>query len=86
VLATPGLIQIRCDKHGWMNSFIHVDRHPLHAVTDAEGRFKISGVPAGKYTLAAWHEKFARTETPVIVRAGETTRQELTYTMRGKNP
>ena len=86
VLDTPGLIQIRCDKHGWMNAFIHVGRHPLHAVTDSQGRFNISGVPAGRYTLSAWHEQFGRQQTPVVVRAGETTRQELTYAIRSKKP
>lgn len=79
VIQETGLTQIRCDKHGWMNAFIRVDRHPLHAVSDAQGRFKISGVPPGQYTLAIWHEKFGPHEMPIVVQAGKTEQPELTY-------
>lgn len=79
VIEQPGITKIQCDKHGWMNAFIYVGRHPFHAVTDAGGRFKISDVPAGKYTLVTWHEQFGSQETPVVVVAGETTKHELTY-------
>ncbi len=79
VFEVPGLTQIRCDRHGWMNSFIRVDRHPFHAVTDASGQFKISDVPPGKYTLAAWHEQFGPQEIPIVVQAGETKTLPLTY-------
>ena len=79
VVRKQGLIQVRCDRHGWMNAFIQVDRHPFHAVTDARGRFRIAGVPAGEYTLSAWHERFGPQEVSIIVRPGETTTQALAY-------
>ncbi len=79
VVRKPGLIQVRCDRHGWMNAFIHVDRHPFHAVTDARGRFRISGVPAGEYTLSAWHERFGPQEASLIVNPGATTTQAFAY-------
>jgi hypothetical protein len=31
--------------------------HPFFAVTDENGEFSISGLPAGSYTLAVWHER-----------------------------
>lgn len=79
VLSRPGIIQIRCDNHGWMNSFIRVDRHPFHAVTDSEGRFRIVGVPAGTYTLEAWHERSGSQRREVTVRDRQTTKVDLTF-------
>jgi plastocyanin len=57
VLDQPGLYAVKCDVHGWMQAFVRVDSHPFHAVTDAEGRFEIEGLPRGSYTLELWHEK-----------------------------
>ncbi|MGH7321490.1 MAG: carboxypeptidase-like regulatory domain-containing protein, partial [Candidatus Rokuibacteriota bacterium] len=30
--------------------------HPFFAVSDAAGRFRIDGVPAGTHTVRLWHE------------------------------
>jgi len=76
----PGLTQIRCDKHGWMNSFIWVGRHPFHAVTDVNGRFSITGIPPGDYTIHLWHEQLGEQRRAIIVRPGKTTREQLSYT------
>jgi len=79
VLSRPGMVQIRCDNHGWMNAFIRVDGHPFHAVTDSQGRFKIVGVPLGTYTLEAWHERFGSQKREVSVRDQQTTKVNLTF-------
>ncbi|HJP13405.1 MAG: carboxypeptidase regulatory-like domain-containing protein [Nitrospinota bacterium] len=56
-LKRAGIIWMRCDAgHAWMSAYIWVVNHPYYALTDAEGRFTIKGVPPGKYTLKAWHE------------------------------
>ena len=78
LLRRPGIAQIRCDSHGWMNAFIRVDRHPFHAVTDAQGRFKIEGVPPGTYTLEVWHERSGSKKQEIAVKGEQTTRVELT--------
>jgi plastocyanin len=42
--------------HPWMLGWVHAFEHPYFAVTDADGRFQIANIPAGQYTLRAWHE------------------------------
>jgi len=50
------MAQVKCNQHPWMKAFIGVMKHPFFAVSDETGKFTISGVPPGKYTVVAWHE------------------------------
>ena len=72
-LDKAGVFIVKCDVHGWMQAFIRVDDHPFHAVTDGSGSFRITDVPAGEYTLEAWHEQLGTQQRIVRVRDGETT-------------
>ena len=40
----------------WMGGYVWAFDHPYFAVTDADGRFELPNVPAGKWRLVAWHE------------------------------
>ena len=66
-------LRFKCDVHPWMFAYMSVFDHPYHATTDKDGNFKISGVPAGKYTLVAHHRKAGTTETEVEVKADGAT-------------
>jgi plastocyanin len=57
VLERPGIIQVRCDVHDWMSAWVLVTEGPA-AVSGADGRFAIAGLPAGRYTVLAWHERY----------------------------
>jgi plastocyanin len=50
------LVPVKCNQHPWMKSYVGVTKHPFFAVTGEDGSFTIKGVPAGKYTVVAWHE------------------------------
>ncbi len=52
----PGRFVVRCGIHHWMHAILVVTEHPFYAVTDAEGHFKIEGIPDGTYPLSVWHE------------------------------
>jgi Carboxypeptidase regulatory-like domain len=47
---------VTCDTHAHMRAYILSFEHPYFTVTDGDGRFQIDQVPAGSYTLKAWHE------------------------------
>lgn len=49
------VIELQCSVHAWMKGWAVVQDHPFFAVTDADGKFRIDGLPAGTYTLEAWH-------------------------------
>ena len=53
-----GMMRLQCDVHNNMNAYWAGFNHPYFAVTDADGKFEIRGVPPGKYTVVAWHEGY----------------------------
>lgn len=56
-LNAPGLLELVCDAgHTWMNAHLFVTSHPYFAITDAQGRFALTDVVPGSYTLRMWHE------------------------------
>lgn len=72
-------IKIKCDIHKWMTSWIFSMEHPFYAVTDESGSFKIEGLPAGDYTLAAWHEVYGEQTQDVTVGEDGVATAEFTF-------
>ena len=50
----------------------------MPAVTAADGRFEIAGVPPGTYELAIWHERYEGAAQTVTVTAGGVTEADFT--------
>jgi carboxypeptidase family protein len=75
--SAPGLVVIRDVDHEWPTAYIAVFDHPYFAVTAPNGTFTIDGVPPGKYTLVAWHERTKRAEQSVEVTAGGTAKVDV---------
>jgi hypothetical protein len=46
---------MQCGFHAYMESWGFVADSPYYAVTDREGRFQISDIPAGSYKMLVWH-------------------------------
>ena len=68
------MVRMKCDVHPWMGAYIGVMNHPYFAVTDENGNFTIKNLPAGEYTLKAWHERLpAKTATIKVGEDGETS-------------
>src|SRR5688572_29093473 len=51
------MVPFKCDVHNWMLAYVGVMDHPYYAVTQDGGKFELKNLPAGTYTVAAWHEK-----------------------------
>ena len=81
VFDKPGIVEVRCDVHAEMASYILVMKNPYFAVSDKKGHFEIpdpdylkqtglenaAGLAAGKYTVKTWHEKLKSQKKSVVV-------------------
>jgi plastocyanin len=70
VFDRPGLVTLRCDIHEHMRALVLVLETPHFTVTDAEGRFRLSGLPPGQYLLKAWLSSKTTLEQPVTLKSG----------------
>jgi plastocyanin len=61
------IVKFKCDVHPWMTGYVAITDHPFFAVTGDDGSFTIPNVPAGTYTIEAWHERFGATTAEVTV-------------------
>ncbi len=79
IARNPGMVVVKCDVHAWMQAFIRVDSHAFHAVSDADGRFRIPDVPPGSFVLEIWHERLGPLRKTVRVKSGEMLTVEVEY-------
>ena len=70
----PGLVTVRCDIHEHMRALILVVDTPYFVMSDAEGRFRLGGLPPGRHTLKAWLSSKTTLERPVELTSGSTLR------------
>jgi hypothetical protein len=64
---------------------LYVFRHPLHAVTDLAGHYRIDGLPVGKLKVGVHHPTVdADAEAPIDVVAGVVQKVDLTLTYKPK--
>ena len=73
----PGIVELFCEVHEFMRGAVVVTENPFHAVVAEDGRFRITGVPAGEHTIAFWHPDHRPLEQRVVVTAGGTARVEV---------
>ncbi len=65
-LLRDGLMEVTCDSHPWMHGFVQILDHPYGAVTNAKGEFMIKDIPAGTYTVEAWHEALGKVKVGTV--------------------
>jgi hypothetical protein len=73
------LLQLKCDVHPWMRAYVAVSPHPYFGVTGEAGTFSLEGVPAGTYTLEAWHETLGTQSAEVTVKEGTPAEVSFAY-------
>jgi plastocyanin len=73
------MLPVRCNYHPWMEAFINVNATPFFAVTGADGKFEISGLPPGVYTIAAVQEKMGEQTQQVTVASQTASRMKFSF-------
>jgi hypothetical protein len=74
------MVPFKCNVHNWMQAYVGVLDHPYFAVTHDGGKFELAGVPAGTYTVEAWHEKLGTQAQSVTLAEKES--KEITFTFK----
>jgi plastocyanin len=74
------MIPFKCNVHNWMQAYVGVLDHPYFAVTHDGGKFELKDLPAGTYTIEAWHEKLG-TQTQSVTLA-EKDSKAITFTFK----
>jgi plastocyanin len=74
------MLPFMCNVHNWMHAYVGVMDHPYFAVTHDGGQFELKNLPAGTYTIDAWHERLG-TQTQSVT-LGEKESKEVTFTFK----
>jgi plastocyanin len=95
-LSKPGIYLLTCDAgHPWMTGYLFVAENPYVSITDGDGNFRLTDVPAGHYKLTFWHEGVATaqgatnipekcyTDTKdIVLQPGKEVRMDFTLQLR----
>lgn len=84
--AVAGVYRIYCNVHPRMSAIAVVRDSPYFTQPGADGSFVIEDVPAGVYTLVAWHERAGEVRQNVEVSAGQRSSVTLELDARGFEP
>jgi len=79
VATEPAVLKFKCDVHPWMSGFVVVTDHPFFQTTGTDGSFKLDKVPAGKYTIEAWHSKYGLKTATVTVEPNKAAEVKFSY-------
>jgi plastocyanin len=77
------VVKFTCDVHPWMRGFVVVSSHPFFAVSGADGTFTIEKVPAGEYTVEAWHPHYGLKTSAAKVKVEDGKSAEVTFSYDG---
>src|SRR5437667_254505 len=61
------------------NVFVYVTKSPFFAVTGADGKFEIKGLPPGDYTIAFVQEKLGEQDVKVTLAAKDSKTVDATF-------
>jgi len=74
----PGAVKLYCEIHEHMRATILVLDTPHFTVTGEGGRYALTNLPPGQFTLKAWLDERKILEKPVTLKDGETLKVDFT--------
>jgi len=63
-------ISINCEAHNFMFGFMMAPKNPYAVVVKDDGTYSLDNVPAGKYTVKAWHPRLGVIKSKITVKGG----------------
>jgi Carboxypeptidase regulatory-like domain len=75
-------IPVKCNIHPWMHGWFAVLKTNHYAVSSNGGAFALPNLPAGKYTVTAWHEDYGTKTQDVTISGNETKTIDFTFTAK----
>jgi plastocyanin len=76
-LRDPGVVRVYCSIHESMRAVILVAPSPWFAIVDAQGEFRITDVPPGRYSVRSFNEALPEIAQTVNVAPGQIARARL---------
>lgn len=73
----PGVVKVYCEVHDFMRAVVVVTENPYATVADAQGHFRIEGIPEGTYTVTVYHPDLTPVKRQIRVMAGGTSRLDV---------
>ena len=80
----PGEVDVYCNIHETMRATILVLQNEHYVEANADGAYKLEGVPPGKYTLVAWSRSHEPAKATIEIKAGSSTAQSFALKPRPK--
>ncbi len=81
-----GIVPVFCHLHSNMSAIVLVLDNSFFSTPNAEGRYRIEGIPAGTYTVVGWHERSEPVEQQVEVLAGQVVELNIVIPIADDEP
>ena len=72
-------MKVECDQHDFMHSYVYIAKSPYFAVVGKDGSYTIDNIPAGKYTIKAWHGTLGTKKSKVKIEGGKTAGADFEF-------
>jgi len=80
------IFPLKDNQHPWERAYIAVFNHPFFAVSDEFGNYRIENLPAGRYTVTAWHERFGESAVEITLVPGEARDVSFEFEVGRESP